>query len=162
MTNPYPQQQYAPPAPPARVKRPKRWPWILGMIGTLILGILIGSAGNSGTPAAQTSTAPAPPAAAAPTTSAPAAPAAPAEPAGPKTEFGDGTYLVGTDIAAGTYKSAGPRAGSAIPNCYWARMKDDSGQVSGIIANNNSSGPSRITVKKGEYLQVAGCDFAKA
>lgn len=31
---------------------------------------------------------------------------------------GNGTFVVGTDIKAGTYRTTGP-ADSAIPNCYW-------------------------------------------
>ena len=34
--------------------------------------------------------------------------AAPAKPAGPATSFGDGTYEVGVDVAAGRYKTRGP------------------------------------------------------
>ena len=81
-------------------------------------------------------------------------------PAGPKTTFGDGTYLVGTDIAPGSYKTTGPRP-STVPNCYWARMKNDSGSLNSIIANDNTEGATRITVNNGEYLMVGGCDFTK-
>jgi hypothetical protein len=78
--------------------------------------------------------------------------------AGPKTAFSDGTYLVGTDIQPGSYKSSGPDTGG-IGMCYWARLKDDSG--SNIIANNVGDGPSRFTTKKGEYVEIAGCSFTK-
>lgn len=161
---PHPQQQpatgqYAPPPAP-RVKKPRRWPWVLGILAAFGLGAAVGSSGSSPTaaPAASTSTtagAPAPSTAAAPATQAPAT----AAPDGPKTEFGDGTYLVGTDIAVGSYKSSGPRPGG-VGQCYWARLKDDSG--SNIIANNLGAGATRVTVKKGEYLQITGCDFTKA
>jgi hypothetical protein len=67
-------------------------------------------------------------------------------------------YLVGTDIAAGSYKASGPRPGG-IGDCYWARLKDDSG--SNIIANDLAAGATRVTVKNGEYLEVKGCDFIK-
>ncbi|MFE4620502.1 hypothetical protein ACFRJ7_30815 [Streptomyces sp. NPDC056747] len=76
---------------------------------------------------------------------------------GPATSFeGDGQYLVGEDIAAGTHKTAGA-ADSAIPNCYWARHKDASGEFSSIIANGNVQGQTRVTVRKGEYPEVNGC-----
>lgn len=158
---PYRPPTQAPPPQQAKRRKPKRWPWILGIVLAFGLGTAVGSAGK---------TAPASTGAAPITvtsvdgTSAPAAapaPAAPAAPAGPKTEFGDGTYLVGTDIAVGSYKSNGPREGS-IPNCYWARMKDDSGALGSILANNSSQGATRLTVKKGEYLQIIGCDWTKA
>lgn len=74
-------------------------------------------------------------------------------PAGPLTTVTDGTYLVGTDMEPGSYKSAGSTG------CYWARMKDDAG--SNIIANNLGDGPARFTAKKGEYVQIARCTFTK-
>lgn len=47
-------------------------------------------------------------------------PAPPPPPAEPKTTFdGDGTYAVGSDIAPGTYESAGPVGDGA---CYWKRV----------------------------------------
>ena len=46
----------------------------------------------------------------------------PPPPPAPKTTFeGNGTYAVGTDIAPGTYESAGPVDDGA---CYWKRVKD--------------------------------------
>jgi hypothetical protein len=49
-------------------------------------------------------------------------PPGPAQP-GPKAAIDhDGTYTVGTDIAPGTYTSAGP-LGSGV--CYWKRLGDD-------------------------------------
>lgn len=147
-----PRQPPPPPIPKAR--RPRRWPWILGMAGTLVVGIIIG-AGSSGngtpTPAAAPSSNTAP-AATAPATQKPAAPS------GPATSFGDGTFKVGEDIAPGSYKTNGPRSGS--PTCYWARLADDSGN--NIIANDNSQGATRFTTKKGEYVQIIGCDFVQA
>lgn len=155
------QQQYPVPPAAAKAKKPRRWPWILGILAAFGLGAAVGSAGNSPAPAPAAAsavpTAPASATVAAPATQQPATqPAAPAE---PKTEFGDGTYLVGTDIAVGSYKSTGPRPGG-VGQCYWARLKDDSG--ANIIANNLGAGATRVTVKKGEYLQITGCDFTKA
>jgi len=83
----------------------------------------------------------------------PITPPAPAVPAGPLTTVSDGTYLVGTDMEPGTYKSPGSRG------CYWARMKDDAGQD--IIANNISDGPARFTAKKGEFVKINRCTFTK-
>lgn len=78
---------------------------------------------------------------------------APSAPSGPLTTVTDGTYLVGTDMEVGSYKSAGGHG------CYWARMKDDAGE--NIIANNLSDGPARFTAKKGEYVQISRCMFTK-
>lgn len=76
-------------------------------------------------------------------------PAEPTEPAG----ISDGTYLVGTDMDPGSYKSTGSSG------CYWARMKDDAGK--NIIANDYAKGPTRFTAKKGEYVKISGCTFTK-
>lgn len=86
----------------------------------------------------------------------PIAPPAPAAPAGPLTTVSEGTYLVGTDMVAGSYKSAGSSTG-----CYWARLKDDSGR--NIIANDlvNGPGPARFTTKKGEFVKIGLCTFTK-
>ncbi|HEX2283246.1 MAG TPA: hypothetical protein VHI10_00245 [Mycobacterium sp.] len=47
----------------------------------------------------------------------------PAPPPAPKTTIdGDGTFAVGTDIAPGTYASAGPIPDGA---CYWKRVNGD-------------------------------------
>lgn len=52
---------------------------------------------------------------------------------GPATSFsGEGEYLVGEDIKAGTYKTAGP---DSEFGCYWERAKDASGEFGSIIAN---------------------------
>jgi hypothetical protein len=75
-------------------------------------------------------------------------------PPGPLTTVSDGTYLVGTDMAAGSYKSPGSSDG-----CYWARLKDDGGQ--NIIANDFTTGQTRFTAKKGEFVKVSGCTFTK-
>lgn len=58
--------------------------------------------------------------------------------------FGDGTYRVGRDIAAGTYRSMG---GSG---CYWQRLKNFSGNLNGIIANDDAQGPAVVTIYRGD------------
>ncbi|MFE2279557.1 hypothetical protein ACFXAE_20435 [Streptomyces sp. NPDC059454] len=74
---------------------------------------------------------------------------------GPAAGFsGDGEYLVGEDIKAGTYKTAGPVDEF---DCYWERAKDASGEFDSIITNNNLSGQGRVTLKSGEYFKTNGC-----
>ncbi|MFE0903489.1 hypothetical protein ACFW3Y_09705 [Streptomyces rochei] len=74
---------------------------------------------------------------------------------GPATSFsGDGEYLVGEDIKAGTYKTAGPEGEFG---CYWERAKDASGEFDSIIANNNLEGTGRVTLNKGEYFKTNRC-----
>ena len=50
---------------------------------------------------------------------APASTRAPAPAAGARTSFGDGAWLVGPEIEAGTYRTDGPSSG-----CYWARLAE--------------------------------------
>ncbi|MEU2424726.1 hypothetical protein ABZ619_27515 [Streptomyces sp. NPDC007851] len=77
---------------------------------------------------------------------------------GPPSSFsGEGQYLVGEDIQAGTYRTSGPEKDSVIPNCYWARLKNASGEFDAIIANDNIQGQGRVTVNKGEYFKTSGC-----
>lgn len=86
---------------------------------------------------------------------------APETPSGPATSFQDGTFLVGTDIAAGTYKTTGEA--DLDLGCYWERSKDDTGDFDSIIANDYSDGPGRVTVKAGEIFKTSGgCDWKLA
>ncbi|WP_330318475.1 hypothetical protein [Streptomyces platensis] len=77
-------------------------------------------------------------------------------PAGPDTTVGQGSYLVGKDIAAGTYRTGGPAA-SDMPLCYWARAKDTSGARDSVLANGTPKGPARVTVHTGETFETNGC-----
>ncbi|MGY5125967.1 hypothetical protein [Streptomyces nigrescens] len=76
--------------------------------------------------------------------------------AGPETTVGQGSYLVGEDIAVGTYRTGGPAA-SDVPLCYWARAKDSSGDMDSIIANGTPQAPARVTVHQGETFETSGC-----
>lgn len=144
-----------PTPPPAAPKRgASRW---LIPLAAFVLGVMLGAAltggGSSttagGATATRTVTAPA-------KTVTAQVPAAKAPAAAPAASFpGDGTYEVGVDVKPGTYKSAKPASG----NCYWARLKGDSGQLADIIANNNSSGPSVVTIKSTDKVfQTTGCE----
>ncbi|WP_225839960.1 hypothetical protein [Streptomyces sp. NK08204] len=74
---------------------------------------------------------------------------------GPVAGFsGEGEYLVGEDIKAGTYKTAGP---DGEWGCYWERAKDASGEFGSIIANDNLEGPGRVTLNQGEYFKTNRC-----
>jgi hypothetical protein len=82
-----------------------------------------------------------------------AAAPAPAAPSG--TIPGDGTFIVGHDVKAGTYKSSTPDSG----NCYWARLRDDKNTLNSIIANNNSSGQSVVTIRPSDAIfEDSGCN----
>lgn len=70
----------------------------------------------------------------------------------PVTLDGDGTYLVGTDILPGRWKTAG------TDFCYWARLKNDTGDLGSIIANHAGAGPSTVTVKATDgAFSTTGC-----
>jgi hypothetical protein len=69
-----------------------------------------------------------------------------------KTAFDDGMYFVGTDIAPGTYKS------TASDNCYWERLSSFGGGLSGIIANDNASTATIVTIKSSDKgFNSEGC-----
>lgn len=79
----------------------------------------------------------------------------PPTPSGPVTSFGPGTYVVGTDIVAGTYKTAGSASDSP---CYWARLRNTSGELSAIITNGNPEGPTTVTISKSDgAFETSGC-----
>lgn len=161
----YPQQPpaYQPPHPPQPSVPPKRraWPWILGVIAAFIVGALAGNAAGTenanSNQARETITVGVPdgqPAAEAPAE-------APAEPAGPATTMSSGTYQVGVDVQAGQYKTAGPEASDSL-GCYWARLRDDSGNLDSIITNQNLTGPGSVTINDGEFVELSGdCTWTK-
>lgn len=137
----------------------RTWQLLVGMAITLVIGIVAGagtpddektvSTGAQATSSTlsqvqvtQASTVPRPTPAptAAPTTPAPTPAPTTAAP-GPKTEFGNGTYRVGVDIAAGTYSAPG---GSG---CYWERQSVfGGGGVDAIIANEFAPGGGQVVV----------------
>lgn len=61
-----------------------------------------------------------------------------------KTRFGAGTYIVGLDIAPGTYRSRGGNG------CYWERMKSFVGDLNSTIANDNPAGPVVVTISRSD------------
>ncbi|MET8331099.1 hypothetical protein [Streptomyces sp. NPDC005181] len=170
---PYNTPQHAVPAPPVplphKPSRGKAW-LTHGAVAfvALLIGTGIGSSGDADADnKAGASAKPGPTVTATKTTEAgpaptvtktvtakPKAPKKTQEP-GPVTSFsGDGEYLVGEDIKAGTYKTAGVDGSFG---CYWERAKDASGEFESIIANNNLKGPGRVTLNKGEYFKTNRC-----
>ncbi|WP_420715877.1 hypothetical protein [Mycobacterium sp. 663a-19] len=94
----------------------------------------------------------------APSSEAPAGPAPAASPGpspapGPKTSIDhDGTFAVGTDIAPGTYSTAGP-----LPNgtCYWKRMGNPDGN---LIDNSMSKKPQVVRIEPTDKaFKTDGC-----
>ncbi|MEU9324221.1 hypothetical protein AB0D91_10480 [Streptomyces canus] len=61
---------------------------------------------------------------------------------------GDGDFQVGSDIKPGTYRTTGNSDGM----CYWERAKDASGEMDSLLANDNVTGTSYVTVKATDKL----------
>ncbi len=69
-----------------------------------------------------------------------------------KTSFGDGMYIVGTDITPGTYKNTG------VTGCYYARLSGFGNTTDDIIANNNTDSQAIVTiVGTDKGFQSNGC-----
>jgi hypothetical protein len=66
-----------------------------------------------------------------------------------------GTYIIGTDIKSGYYK--GNAGNGFMETCYWARLKDLSGSVESILANDNSIGQFYIHIKETDYALETKC-----
>lgn len=75
---------------------------------------------------------------------------APVLPAG--SPLPNGTFIVGHDFEPGRYRSS---AGEA---CYWARLSGFSGELDDIIANDNVSGPTIVTINLADVgFTSSGC-----
>jgi hypothetical protein len=78
----------------------------------------------------------------------------PPPPSEPKTTIdSDGTYVVGTDIVAGTYSSGGPVGNGT---CYWKRLSSLNG--SDIIDNAMSAKPQVVQIDPSDTaFKTDGC-----
>ncbi|NGP08428.1 hypothetical protein G6038_23710 [Rhodococcus sp. 14C212] len=186
-----------PESEPGPVRKPRRWPWIVGIVAALAMGVGIGVAGTPSDEEnqamidtsvaaavsdqrAQLATEQAEAAAALDDAKKQAAAAStaqraadnahaaadsrsaeldkreaallPREADAAKSTFGNGMHLVGRDINAGTYRTAG---GS---NCYWERLSGTSGEFDDIITNDNVSGASVVTISSSDVaFKSSGC-----
>lgn len=69
-----------------------------------------------------------------------------------KTSFEDGMYIIGTDITPGTYKNTGG------DTCYYARLSGFGGTIDDIIANDNVSASTIVTIAASDKgFQSNGC-----
>jgi len=66
--------------------------------------------------------------------------------------FRGGTYIVGTDIAPGTWRSSGG------PGCYWERESGFSGTLDDIIANDLTNSPAIVTISSSDKGFEAGAE----
>lgn len=156
------QDPYQNPQQKPRPEKPRWWvskPFIAAV--ALVVGVLIGNgtAGGGGSETAAstiTQTAPAEPAATVTTTVTQKAKAAPAAKPAASATIGEGTFIVGKDVKAGTYSVTVP---SDSLNCYWERSKDSSGDMDSIIANDNLNAGAHgtVTIQSGEVFTTQGC-----
>lgn len=86
-----------------------------------------------------------PPVTVTPTSSSTPAPSAPA------TEFADGTFKVGFDVAAGRYRTPGPAVAGA--GCVWSRTRPGGA----ILARGTALGPIVVTLRAGDLMTSTGC-----
>jgi hypothetical protein len=70
-----------------------------------------------------------------------------------------GTYLVGIDIQPGTYR--GQAGQDFSESCYWARLADLSGELSGILANDNAMGQFYVQVSSSDVALNTGCELTR-
>lgn len=64
-----------------------------------------------------------------------------------------GTYLVETEMQPGIYKGKG-----SSESCYWARLKDLSGEFDAIIANDIATGQFYVEVKSSDFAFETRCE----
>ncbi|WP_433049878.1 hypothetical protein [Dactylosporangium sp. CS-033363] len=151
------------PEPPKRGARPLAFA-VVGLVAGLAIGAgatvaLDGGSADPALAAATPGVSPvyvtvtvtvAAPTTAAATTSPPAPPTTAAAPP-PAATIEDGTWTVGEDVPAGTYKVTG--AGS---NCYWAILKSGTNGRD-IVDNHLGGGNLRVTIKAGQDFETHRC-----
>jgi putative cell wall-binding protein len=70
----------------------------------------------------------------------------------PTASFGDGMWIVGTDIAATTWSAPGG------DECYWARLADFTGGIDSIIANDVGTKNPVVTIESSDAgFETARC-----
>lgn len=80
-------------------------------------------------------------------------PETPAEPTVVKKVYKAGNYKIGTDLDAGTYKLT-----CSDSNGYLEVCKDSTGSFNSIVANENFTTFTYITVKNGQYFSFQGAN----
>ncbi|MGH3751683.1 MAG: hypothetical protein ACRDRP_03135 [Pseudonocardiaceae bacterium] len=133
-TLPQVQQPTEPPEEQRWITSRMLLPFIIVVVANLAIAAMIFSSGDP----ASTATAPA-------QEQTPLAPVALPAPGAVNlaTTFGEGRFVVGTDIAPGTYQTTGP---SGNADCYWERLKHTSDVIDSIIANDLRPGPAMVTI----------------
>ena len=76
-------------------------------------------------------------------------------PDAPIVQVDPGTYLVGRDIVAGTYR--GKAGTDTLDSCYWARLRGLSGELDDVIANEIATGQYFVSVQRTDYAFRTDC-----
>lgn len=150
---PYYAPQQQPPPPPKQKHR-----WVLWLVcAVLFTGIIVSCAAMFGSDQAKRGEPKAPAATSAKAAAPKASQTKPGVPKLLQTKVGDGTFIVGKDIPAGQYKTAGASEG-LIAFCTWSTARNDSfDRVIDFGTANDVTQPGLVTLKKGYYFKTDGC-----
>ena len=77
-------------------------------------------------------------------------------PAPANDSFGQGTWLVGSDIQPGRYRTF-VEGDSALDSCYWARLSGLTGSFDDLIANDNAMGSVYVDILSTDVAFESGC-----
>ena len=152
-----------PPPPPRPAPRKNNTGWIIAaVLSVVVIGccgivIAVGATGDPKPSAGRTTAAPPPVVATTgsqvPAVAAPVATTAAVKPATPT--ITDGTWTVGEDIPAGTYKPQNPIDPDAL--CYWAIYKSGTNQENIIQNDLGGGGLPKVTLKVGQDFETNRC-----
>ncbi|MET8776183.1 hypothetical protein ABZV58_14295 [Nocardia sp. NPDC004654] len=78
--------------------------------------------------------------------------------ASPRTSLKEGTQVVGTDVVAGTYHTAGPRE-SDYGYCFIEWLPYKGARSSELIDIQSYTGESYVTLRDGDVVTVDGCHW---
>ncbi len=77
-------------------------------------------------------------------------------PVTPNDNFGEGTWLVGSDIAPGLYRTI-IEGDSVLDSCYWARLGGLSGGFDDLLANGNVVGAAYVEILQTDMAFTSTC-----
>jgi hypothetical protein len=156
-----PSGQWPPQAPPPP-RKTRKWPFVVG--GFFVLLVIIGSFNNDRS-SSQTSSPSRYPTSAVPYASPyPSYSAAPTTTtqSGPRTSFSNGTYLVGSEVQPGRYRTSGASPDALFQFCMASRQRAD-GQGIGFPETTND-GPAYVTIQSSDaQVEFTGpCTWVKS
>ncbi|MDF3308695.1 hypothetical protein P3H15_27130 [Rhodococcus sp. T2V] len=75
----------------------------------------------------------------------------------PKTTIGDGIFAVGSDVAAGTYSTQGPRSDMGM--CAWTFLPYKGAGLDEAQGGSSTMGPGYMQLDEGQIVQTIGCTW---